>query len=90
MLPITSPNVFSGRVLSGSLLHSVLDHGNFFNIDISQGSVATCLRCGGYVIITLHYIYNYITANLLANLPVKKKMKIGQSLTNFPAIVCIG
>jgi len=57
ILPITSPNVFSGRVLSGSLLHSVLEHGNFFNIDISQGSVATCLRCGGYVIITLLQIY---------------------------------
>jgi len=27
--------------LSGSLLHSALEHGNFFNIDISQDSVAT-------------------------------------------------
>jgi len=23
------------------------EHGNFLNIDMSQGSVATCLRCGG-------------------------------------------
>ena len=28
------------------MLYSVVEHGNFLNIDISQGSVATCLRCG--------------------------------------------
>ena len=40
-------DVLSGWVLHDSLLHSVLEHGNFLNIDISQGTVATCLRCGG-------------------------------------------
>jgi len=33
-------------VLYGSFLHSVLEHGNF-SINISQGSVATGLRCAG-------------------------------------------
>jgi len=41
---IFSKTVFTGRVLHGSLLYSVLEHGNFLTIDISQGSVATCLR----------------------------------------------
>ena len=30
-----------------SVLQLLLEHGDFLNIDISQGSVATCLRCGG-------------------------------------------
>jgi len=33
--------------MHGSLLHSVLEHGSFSNINISQGSVATCLSCCG-------------------------------------------
>jgi len=33
--------------LHGSLLYSVLELGNFLNISVAQGSVATCLRCGG-------------------------------------------
>jgi len=37
----------SGRVLHGSLLYLVLEHGNFLNVDILEGSVATCLGCGG-------------------------------------------
>jgi len=36
----------SGRVLHRSLLNSVLEHGNFLNTEISQGSVATRQRCG--------------------------------------------
>jgi len=36
----------------------------FLNMDISQGSVATCLRCGG--------IFKY---ELVANLPVKEFRK---------------
>ena len=37
----------SGYVLHGSLLQLLLEHSNFLNIDISQGSIATCLRwCG--------------------------------------------
>jgi len=34
-------------VLHGSLLQLLLKHCDFLNIDISQGSVATYLRCGG-------------------------------------------
>ena len=64
-------NVFSTTVLSGSLLCSVLENGNFLNIDISQGRVATCLRCGG--------IFNKksFIANLLLILSVKEFKKIG-------------
>jgi len=33
-------------VLHGCLLQVILEHGDFLNIDILQGSVATRLRCG--------------------------------------------
>ena len=49
-----------GEVLHGSLLQLLLEHCDFLNIDISQGSVAT-LKCGG--------IFKY---ELVANLPVKE------------------
>ena len=52
-----------GEVLHGSLLQLFFEH--FFNIDISQGSVATRLRCGG--------IFKYeLVANLPMSLPVKE------------------
>ena len=35
-----------GEVLHGSLLQLLLEHSDLLNIDISQGSVATRLRCG--------------------------------------------
>ena len=54
-----------GEVLHGSLLQLLLEHCDFLNIDISQGSVATRLRCGG--------IFKYeLVANLPASLPVKE------------------
>jgi len=54
-----------GEVLPGSLLQLLLEHCDFLNIDISQRSVATCLRCGG--------IYKYeLVANLPLSLPVKE------------------
>jgi len=57
--------IFSGSVLHGSLLHSVVKHGDFSNTDVSQGSVATRLRCRG--------IFNIqITTNLLLSLPTKE------------------
>ena len=37
----------SGKVLHGSLLQLLFEHGNFLNIDILQGSEATHLRCSG-------------------------------------------
>ena len=54
-----------GEVLHVSLLQLLLKHCDFLNIDISQGSVATCLRCGG--------IFKYeLVANLPMSLPVKE------------------
>ena len=54
-----------GEVLHGSLLQLLLEHCDFLNIDISQGSVTTRLRCGG--------ICKYeLVANLLMSLPVKE------------------
>jgi len=54
-----------GEVLQGSLLQLLLEHCDFLNIDISQGSVATRLRCGG--------IFKYeLVANLPMSLPVKE------------------
>jgi len=49
----------SGYVLHGSLLQLLLEHCDFLNIDISQGSVATRLRCGR--------IFKY---EFVANLPL--------------------
>ena len=53
-----------GEVLHGSLLQLLLEHCDFLNIDISQGSVVTSLRCGG--------IFKY---ELVANLPVSQSVK---------------
>ena len=54
-----------GEVLHGSLLQLFFEHCDFLNIDISQGSVATCLRCGEI------FIYGLV-ANLPVSLPVKE------------------
>ena len=57
-----------GEVLHGSLLQLLLEYCDFWNIDISQGSVATRLRCGG--------IFKYeLVANLSVSLPVKEFRK---------------
>ena len=53
-----------GEVLRGSLLQILLEHCDFLNIDISQGSVATRLRCNG--------IFKY---DLVANLPIRLPVK---------------
>jgi len=53
-----------GEVLHGSLLQLILEHCDFVNIDVSQGSVATRLRCGG--------IFKY---ELVANSPVSLSVK---------------
>jgi len=53
-----------GEVLQGSLLQLLLGHCDFWNMDISQGSVATRSRCGG--------IFKY---ELGANLPVSQPVK---------------
>jgi len=51
-------------VLRGSLLQLLLEHCDFLNIDISQGSVAIYLRCGG--------IFKYA---FVANLPLSLSVK---------------
>ena len=53
-----------GEVLHGTLLQLLREHCDFLNIDISQGSVATRLRCAG--------IFKY---DLVENLPVSLSMK---------------
>jgi len=54
--------------LHGSLLHSVLEQGDFLKTNISQGRVVTWLRCGG--------IFNdNFVANLLTLLSVKEFLK---------------
>jgi len=53
-----------GGVLHGSLLQLLREHCDFLNIDISQGSVATRLRCGG--------IFKH---ELVANLPLSLSVK---------------
>ena len=54
-----------GEVLHGSLLQLLLEHCDFLNTDISQGSVATQLRFGGI------FKY-YFVATLPLSLPVKE------------------
>jgi len=53
----------------------------FANINVSQGSVATCAMCGG--------IFNiHLTTNLPKNLPVKNFYYIGSDLTELWPWVC--
>ena len=58
----------SGYVLHNSLLHLLLKNGDFLNTDISQGSVATRLGCGGV------FVYGFVT-NFLLNFTVKEFWK---------------
>jgi len=52
-------------VLHGSSLQLLLEYCDFLNTDISQGSVATYLRCVGI------FKYDFV-ANLSLSLPVKE------------------
>ena len=51
--------------MTGCFIDSGLDHGIFLNSDISQGSAATRLGCGGI-------ISDDFVAYSLVNLPVNK------------------
>ena len=51
--------------MHNSLLHLLLKNGDFLNTDISQGSVATRLACGGV------YVHDFVT-NFLLSLTIKK------------------
>ena len=66
--------------MHNSLLHFLLKNGDFLNIDISQGSVATRLGCGGI------FVYVFVTSFLLS-LTVKEFLKIGQYLVKLWATV---
>jgi len=50
--------------MTACFIDSGLEHGNFLNTDISQGSVVRLLRCGGI-------INEDFVANLLVNPSVK-------------------
>jgi len=58
-------------VLHGCLLQVILEHGDFLNIDILQGSVATRLRCGA--------IFKY---EFVADLPLSLSAKEFRKLVN--------
>ena len=58
----------SSVVLYNSLLHLLLKNGDFLNTDISQGSVAPRLGCGGV------FVYDFVT-NLLLSLTLKEFWK---------------
>ena len=69
---LTSPDIYFKPVFEWlslayqfASLHLLLKNGDFLNTDISQGSVATRLGCGGVV------IYYFVT-NFLLSLTVKE------------------
>jgi len=57
---------------------SVGDYSLFSDINVSQGGAAVRMRYGGI-------FNNYVAANLLENLPLKKTLKIGKELTELRA-----
>ena len=46
--------------MHNSLLHLLLKNGDFLNTDISQGSVATRIECGGV------FVHDFVTYFLLS------------------------
>ena len=68
---LISPDIYFKTVFEcqslvfNCFLHLLLKNGDFFNTDISQGSVATRLGCGGV------FVYDFIT-NFLLSLTVKE------------------
>ena len=69
---LISPDIYFKTVFEwlslaslNSLLHLLLKNGDFLNADISQGSVATRLGCGGV------FVYDFVT-NFLLSLTVKE------------------
>ena len=62
--------------MHNSLLHLLLKNGDFLNIDISQGSVATRLGCGGV------FCYRFRTES-----NSERILKIGQYLVKLCARV---
>ena len=63
---LLSPDIYFKTVFEWlNLLHLLLKIGDFLNTDISQGSVATRLECGGVFV-------NEFVTNFLRSLTVKK------------------
>ena len=60
-----STTILSSCAVRGNRTHSVLEYSNFLNSDISQGSVATFVRCGGIFKVV-------IIVNLPTSLSVKE------------------
>ena len=58
------------------MLQFLFEHGDFLNMDISQGSVATCLRCGG--------IFKY---EFVANLPLRRQRKHFENRLTFGEVI---
>ena len=71
---LISPDIYilkqclSGYVLHNNLFHLLPKNCDFWNTDISQGSVATRLGCGGV------FTYDFVT-NVLLSLTLKKKFE---------------
>jgi len=77
-------NVISGwaKKLSSKLLfRSSPNTDGFYAFYISQGSVATQLRCGGM-------FSNHFTSNFSQNTPLKKILKIGQYFAKIWTKLC--
>ena len=66
--------------MHNSLLHLLLKNGDFLNTDISQGSVATRVGCGGV------FVYDFVT-NFLLSLNCERILRIGQYLVKLWARV---
>jgi len=66
--------------LHNSLLHLLLKNGDYLNTDISQGSVATCLGCGG--VFVYDFCYKFLTES-----NSERILKIGQYLVKLWARV---
>jgi len=80
---LTSPDIYFKPVFEWlslayqfASLHLLLKNGDFLNTDISQGSVATRLGCGGVV------IYDFVT-NFLLSLTVKEFWKSANIRWNY-------
>jgi len=68
--------------LHNSLLHLLFKNGDFLNTDISQGSVATRLGCGGIL------VYDFVTNFLLSlHCTSERILKIGHYLVKLWASV---
>ena len=57
----------SAFAITACLFHSFLEQDNFWNPNISQGSVATCAGCGGIFNTGNHFIAKFLENLLVKN-----------------------